>query len=145
MYICIYICVCVCVCTYVCMYVCMYVYRQDRTAVLEQTERTRHINITFLSPRFGDVLTEPAHIVILVEGFDFESEGGYAVIAAGGDQVMALVTNPSCCLTNLIHYDTVTAAGGAPGDGVSKRLHRDNADGFARSRAPDHSSCARRR
>ncbi len=67
--------------------------------MLEETERTRHINITFLSPRFGDVLTEPAHIVILVEGFDFESEGGYAVLAAGGHQVMPLVTNLSCCLT----------------------------------------------
>jgi hypothetical protein len=67
----------------------IYIYRQDRTAVLEETERTRHINITFLSPRFGDVLTEPAQIVVLIEGFDFESEGGYAVIAAGGHQVMA--------------------------------------------------------
>ncbi len=96
----------------------IYVHRQDRTAVLEVTERTRHINITFLSPRFGDVLTEPAHIVILVEGFDFESEGGYAVLAAGGHQVMPLVTNLSCCLTNLICCYAVTAAGGAPGDAV---------------------------
>jgi hypothetical protein len=47
------------------------------------------IAITFLSPRFGDVLHEPALISVMISGYDFEKHGGYAVLAAGGHQVVA--------------------------------------------------------
>ena len=48
------------------------------------------VTITFLAPRFGDVMTEAGtSISVVIDGYDFDSLGGYAVLTAGGHQVMA--------------------------------------------------------
>jgi hypothetical protein len=48
----------------------------------EGVEGEEEVAITFLSPRFGDVFTEPALISVAISGYDFEAEDGYAVLAA---------------------------------------------------------------
>ena len=49
-------------------------------------EKDTPVSITFVSPRYGDVYREPALIAVTVDGYDFEREGGYVVVSAGGQQ-----------------------------------------------------------
>ncbi len=49
-------------------------------------EKYTPVSITFVSPRYGDVYREPALIAVTVDGYDFEREGGYVVVSAGGQQ-----------------------------------------------------------
>ncbi|KAJ1474175.1 hypothetical protein T484DRAFT_1971187, partial [Baffinella frigidus] len=55
----------------------------------DEESRLEDVEITFLSPRFGEVHREPAVLSVRIVGYDFEKEGGHAVLVSGGQQLMA--------------------------------------------------------